>query len=154
MKIPLDIRQSSGGLKPFVNVHFKIPYQKVRGSTVRGILSAFVDTGSPFTIISEVDSTRLRIQISGTPRTIQLGGAMINGYEVKGSEFFVLCDDKKNYCNISIPSILVARPINRVPHSIEVSKALPSIIGVDLLLHHKLALYFDVYHKISYLEKV
>ena len=86
MKIPLDVRMSSGGPKPFANVHLKIPSQKVRGSTVRGVFSAFVDTGSPFTIISEMDSLKLRIQLKGTPMQVNIGGSLLNKYDVYGVE--------------------------------------------------------------------
>jgi hypothetical protein len=154
MKIPLDVRAHSGGLKPFATIHFQIPTQKVRGSTVHGLLWAFVDTGSPFTIVSEIDSRRLRIQTYGTPREIKLGGAPLYSYELKNTIFKVVCEDKKTICNISLPSIGVIRPIPKVKRSIEVSRSIPSIIGMDLLLVHRLALYFDPTNKSSYLERV
>jgi hypothetical protein len=144
----------TGGLRPFADIHLKIPWQKVRGSTVRGIFSAFVDTGSPFTLISENDSIKLRMQTKGKPRQIPLAGTLFNMFEIDDVILNALCDDKKTLCDISMPSIGVIRPISNVPRSTEMSKALPSIIGVDLLKHHKLAFYFDAYHQISYLEKV
>jgi len=36
----------------------------------------------------------------------------------------------------------------------DVTKAIPSVIGADLLKQHRLALYFDACNGISYLEKV
>jgi len=154
MKIPLDVRLHSGGLKPFVNIHLKIPHQKVRGSTVRGIFSSFVDTGSPFTLISEMDSNKLRIQISGKPTVIHIGGALLNKYDVTGVELKTICEDKKTICDISIPSIGVIRPVPGVSRSPETSRAIPSIIGVDILKQHRLALYFDVVNEVSFLEQV
>jgi len=154
MKIPLDVRLHSEGLKPFVNIHLKIPHQTVRGSTVRGLFSAFVDTGSPFTLISEMDSNRLRIQLSGKPMLIRIGGSLLNKYDVTGVELKAICDDKKIICNISIPSIGVIRSVPGVSRSPETSRAMPSIIGVDILKQHRLALYFDVVNKISFLEQV
>lgn len=154
MKIPLAVRMHSEGLKPFVAAHLKIPEQKVRGSTVRGLISPFVDTGSPFTIISQTDAERLRIRVSGNPRRIWLGGAPLHNYELKGVELKVAYEDKKTFCDISIPTVGVALPIPNDANSIKTSKAVPSIIGTDILLHHRLAIYFDICHKISYLEKV
>jgi hypothetical protein len=154
MKVSLDVRMHSEGLKPFATLHLRIPSQRVRGSMVRGILWAFVDTGSPYTIISETDSERLRIQISGTPRRVWLGGAQLYNYDVRGVVLKVICEDKKTIWNISMPIVGVIRPIPNVARSAEVSRAIPSIIGVDLLQHYRLALYFDAHNKISYLEKV
>jgi hypothetical protein len=154
MKIPLDVRTSAGGLKPFANVYLKIPSQIVRGSTVRGVFSAFVDTGSPYTLISEIDSLKLRIQLRGKPMQVPIGGSLLHKYDINGVELKVLCDEKKTFCDIGIPTIGVMRPMLEVPRSSETSKAMPSIIGVDVLKHHRLALYFDVCNEISYLEKV
>lgn len=153
MKIPLTVRMHLEGLKPFASAHLKIPWQKVRGSIVRGRLWPFVDTGSPFTVISQTDAERLRIRYSGTPRRMWLGGAPLHSYELQGVEFKVDCEDKTLY-NISMPTISVVQPIPNDEDSIKTAQALPSIIGVDLLLFHRLAIYFDAYHKMSYLEKV
>lgn len=145
---------SSGGPKPFVNVHLKIPSQEVRGSTVRGVFSAFVDTGSPYTMISEMDSLKLRIQLEGTPMQVNIGGSLLYKYDVNGVELIVICDDKKTFCNIGMPTVGVIRPMPGVARSPETSKSMPSIIGVDVLKHHRLALFFDVCNEIAYLEKI
>jgi len=69
MKIPLDVRTYAEGLKPFVLVYIRIPKQRIHGA-----IYPFVDTGSPYTLVSKTDADRLRIRISGHPRTILLGG--------------------------------------------------------------------------------
>jgi len=155
MKIPLDVRKHSEGLKPFATIHLKIPNQKtICGTTIRGIIWPFVDTGSPLTIISETDSEKLGIEVSGTPEEIWLGGAQLDSYNLKRVVLKVVCEDKKTICDISIPEVGVIRPILSNENSILVSKSIPSIIGVNLLEYHRLALYFDAYNQISYLEKV
>ena len=154
MRIPLDVRMYSEGLKPFVTVHLKIPKQKVRGSIIRGIFWPFIDTGSPFTVISQTDAERLRIKYSGKPRKIWFGGAQLHSYDVKGVELKVVYEDRKTICDISMPTIGVIQPIPNVKLSYDVAKAIPSVIGVDLLKRHRFALYFDAHNEISYLEKV
>ena len=155
MKIPLDVRKHSEGYKPFLTLYVKVPSQKLPGgATVKGIVYSFVDTGSPYTIICENDARRLGIKVHGKPRMILLGGSQLHSYYMKGVVLKAVCEDKKTVCDLSIPEVGVIQPIPNVPKSIEVSKSIPSIIGVDLLEYHKLALYFDVYNKVAYLEKV
>lgn len=154
MKIPLDVRIYSEGLKPFATVHLKIPGKTLRGSTIRGIFWPFVDTGSPFTAISQIDAQRLRIEVSGTPRKIWFGGAELYKYDIKDVELKVFCEDKKTICDISVPVIGVIGPIKNNLKSVEVAKSLPSVIGVDLLIHHRFALYFSPSKHVAYLEEV
>jgi predicted aspartyl protease len=149
MKIPLDVRTYAEGLKPFVLVYIRMPKQKIHGA-----MYPFVDTGSPYTLISKTDADRLRIRVSGHPRTILLGGAPILSYEIKGIQLKVLCEDKKTACDISLPTIGVLKPIPNNEQSMKVVGTIPSIIGVDLLKYHRFALYFDATNNISYFEKV
>lgn len=149
MRIPLDVRTYAEGLKPFLIVSVRIPKQNIHGS-----IYPFVDTGSPYTLISKTDADRLRIQISGHPRTILLGGAPIFSYELRNVHLKVLCEDKKTVCDISLPTVGVLKPIPNNSFSLKVAGTLPSIIWVDLLKYHKFALYFDAYSETAYFEKV
>lgn len=149
MKIPLDVRTYAEGLKPFITTYIRIPKQRIRGA-----MYPFVDTGSPYTLISKTDADRLRIRVFGHPRTILLGGAPILSYETKGVQLKVLCEDKKTAYDISLPALGILKPIPNNEQSMRVVGTIPSIIGVDLLKHHRLALYFDAINDISYLEKV
>lgn len=83
-----------------------------------------------------------------------MGGAPILSYEIKGVQLKVLCEDKKTAYDISLPAVGVLKPITNNEQSMKVAGRIPSIIGVDLLKHHRLALYFDAVNDISYLEKV
>ena len=96
---------------------------------------------------------RLRIATSGKPRTIWFGGAELYKYEIKGAELKVFCEDKKTICDISLPFIGIIGPIMNNPKSVEVAKSLPSVIGVDLLIHHRFSLYFSPCQLVAYLEK-
>ncbi len=149
MRIPLDVRTYAEGLKPFVTVYLRIPHQRIHGA-----IYPFVDTGSPYTLISKTDADRLRIKVLGHPRTILLGGAPIFSYELKGVQLKVLCDDKKTVYDLSLPVAGVLKPLPNNSQSIKIAGTIPSIIGVDLLKHHRFALYFDAWNEISYLEKI
>ena len=149
MKIPLTIRTYSEGPKPFGELHVR--YNPSRGRTVRGLFQAFVDTGSPFTFIGQTDALRLGIAPSGTPRTVRIGGSPVNVFPIKNMTIKVMSDDDK-ICDISMPEIGLAMPLENNRLSRENTSTLPSIIGVDLLKHHKLAFFFDVCNDISYLE--
>ncbi|GEM_PF-5964617 len=152
MKIPLLIRKYSEGLKPFCELHIR--YTPSTGRPVRGVCHAFVDTGSPITFISQTDANRLNIQPSKvSSRTMRIGGSPVLMYSVKNMKIKVMCEDNKTICDLSLPTIGLALPIPNNTQSIKNAKTLPSIIGVDMLKYHKLALYFDVANDISYLEK-
>jgi hypothetical protein len=153
MKIPLDMRMYSEGLKSYATVHLLIPGKKFHNATIRGIFWPFVDTGSPYTVMSQTDAERLHITASGTPSSILFGGAELYRYDIKGVVLKVVCDDKHTICDISIPDFSVLRPIQNNSKSIETSKKVPSVIGVDLLIIHKFALYFKPCERIAYLEQ-
>ncbi|MCX6664951.1 MAG: hypothetical protein NT038_02655 [Euryarchaeota archaeon] len=75
-------------------------------------------------------------------------------YELKGVQLKVLCDDKKTVYDLSIPVAGVLKPLPNNSQSIKIAGTIPRIIGVNLLKHHRFALYFDAWNEISYLEKV
>lgn len=150
MKIPLIVRTYAEGKKPFATVSIKIPQSR----TIHGRISPFVDTGSPWTVISKTDADRLHIIISGTPRTVYLGGAPILSYPLQNVTLKALWENKKSVCDMSMPTIGVIQPIPHHDQSIKSAGSTPSIIGADLLERHRLALYFDIYNEISYLKKV
>jgi len=66
----------------------------------------------------------------------------------------VICDDKTTICDISLPFVGVIGPIKNNPKSVEVAKSLPSVIGVDLLIHHRFSLHFSPCQHLAYLEKI
>jgi len=150
MKIPLVVRSYANGLKPFAFIGVKI-------GKSRGWVNGFVDTGSPFTLVSQQDIQRLNIPLrlacSGTPRTINLGGGVIYGYPVSAAQLHILAEDKTPV-DISIPTVYLVQPIPNSKHSIEVARGIVSIIGMDVLLAHDLAIWFSPSKQKAYLEKV
>ena len=118
-----------------------------------GIYHAFVDTGSPVTFISQTDANRLNIHSYSGCRTMRIGGSPILMCSIKNMKVKVMCDDNKTTYDISLPTIGLALPILNNTQSIKNAKTLPSIIGVDMLMYHKLALFFDVANDYAYLEK-
>ena len=149
MRILLDVRTYAEGLKPFVTVYIRMPSQRVHGA-----IYPFVDTGSPYTLISKTDADRLRIKVTGKPRTILLGGAPIFSYELREVQLKTLYEDKRTVCDISLPIVGVLSPIPNNNQSSKIAGTIPSIIGVDLLRYHRFALYFDACNEKSYLEKI
>ena len=153
MKIPLDVRTYNEGLMSYATVYLLIPGKKFHNATIRGIFWPFVDTGSPFTVISQTDAERLHITAFDTPRVILFGGAEQYKYDIKGVVLKVSCEDKHTMYDVSIPNFGVLGPIPNNPKSIQASKRVPSVIGVDLLLIHKFSLYFKPCEHIAYLEQ-
>ena len=149
MKIPLMVRTYSEGLKPFCEVHFA--YEPPYGRKVRGIFDAFVDTGSPYTIVCKTDALKMNLNSTGDGRQIYLGGAPILLYPIRSPSLKVICEDK-SICNIGIPTVNIALPIEGNKKSVDVAVYLKSIIGVDLLIHNRLALNFDPSRNVAYLE--
>jgi hypothetical protein len=150
MKIPLFVRTYANGLKPFAFFALKI-------GKSRGWVNGFVDTGSPFTLVSQKDIQRLNIPLrqvcSSTPRSINLGGGVIYGYPVRGAQLHIL-DEKKTPVDISIPTLYLVQPIPNNKHSEEVARGIVTIIGMDLLMAHDLAIWFSPSQQSAYLEKV
>lgn len=138
MKIPLQIRDSHGGLKPWMQ------YRIFMKGSRNGVITAFFDTGSPDTIISLTDAHKLQIPVKRKPDKHLKGGGEgdIPLIEFKDAKLSTLTD-KNQKIDFEMPSIWVN---NRNPK-------MPSILGVDFLLQHKFKLVFDPTNKVGYLEK-
>lgn len=149
MKIPLTVRTYSEGLKPFCEVHFA--YEPPHGRKIRGVFDAFVDTGSPYTIVCQTDAVKMGLCLTGEGRQIYLGGAPILLYPIHKPSLKVMCDNK-SICDIGISTVHIASPIEGKKKSMDVNSYLKSIIGMDLLIENKLALFFDPGRGVAYLE--
>jgi hypothetical protein len=121
-----------------------------------GSIGAFVDTGSPWTVISQKDAEKLNIPFhifrSQTPRIIYLGGKPLNGYTIQNVHLKFMSEQKQSI-DITIPSIYVLYASGKDRKSLQLSKSLPSILRVDFLIDNKFALYFDPCNRQSFLEK-
>jgi len=149
MKIPLIVRTYSEGLKPFCAVHFS--YTPPHGRKIWGTFDAFVDTGSPYTFISKTEALKMNLTSNRDGQQVLIGGAPVLFHPINSPSFKVFCEDK-TICDIGIPTIYVALPIKNNKNSQAVASKLPSIIGMDLLIHNKFALFFDPSRGVAYLE--
>ncbi|MDD5778706.1 MAG: hypothetical protein PHU95_04590 [Candidatus Thermoplasmatota archaeon] len=142
MRIELDIRDYSGGLKPFVQVLCRFP-RKHKFMP----LSAFVDTGSPTTNISLIEFNKVSLPVSSVIdkddfKRISIGGATHQGHPLHTPvEFKFSCGDE--IVALEAPSVYVYLPFGEGRRSLHNSAHLPNIIGVDFLVYHKLGLYFN-----------
>jgi len=64
----------------------------------------------------------------------------------------VFKDDKGDIVKFEMPSVSVLDPIAKKP--VEEYKGIPSVIGVDFLRLHKMALYLNIHKNIAFLERV
>jgi hypothetical protein len=61
-------------------------------------------------------------------------------------------DDRGEIAKFEMPSISVLEPITRKPA--EEYRGIPSVIGLDFLRIHKMALYINIDKSIAFLERV
>ena len=116
-----------------------------------GTFDAFVDTGSPYTFISKTEALKMNLTSDKGGQQVSIGGAPVLFHPIKNPTFKVFCEDK-TICDVGIPIVNIALPIENNKNSQTVASKLPSIIGMDLLIHNKLALFFDPSRGIAYLE--
>jgi len=152
MIIPLIVHERYEGLKPFINCSVKIP------NFGFGFIEAFVDTGSPWTVLGPRDTNRitgrfLRKACSSRPRTIQFGGITVNGFPITNAIFRVR-DNNNNLITIEPKIIYLLQPIGKDKKRVQATLQLPSIIGMNTLLENRLKFNFDPFNKTSSLEKV
>lgn len=73
-----------GGPKPFVRAFLRI--KKYR---IFGLIQPFVDTGSPITVLSQVDADRLHVPFNALmprtpkPKIYHIGGLSFSGYPIE-----------------------------------------------------------------------
>jgi hypothetical protein len=77
---------------------------------------------------------------------------VIYGYPVHGALLHILTEEKTPV-DISIPTVYLVQPIPNSKHSVEVARGIVSIIGMDVLLAHDLAIWFSPSKQSAYLEK-
>ena len=109
-----------------------------------------VDTGSHWTVISEVDWRRWRFSFGklGKPRSFTgIGGGTILGYPMEN----VIIRAKNiegDIVSFNMPFIYFLKSSKAKSKT----STFPSILGVDFLIQYKFILYFDSNNKVAYLE--
>jgi len=117
---------------------------------------ALVDSGSPWTALAPMDSQFLRIPIKTLRKAqehpkILFAGDVFRRLLLTDVEL-VFKDDKGDIVKFEMPSVSVLDPIAKKP--VEEYKGIPSVIGVDFLRLHKMALYLNIHKNIAFLERV
>ncbi len=142
MQIPLIVSKD----RLYTLVTVRIPNLRVMG-----VVKFFIDTGSPKTLIGEMDALKLRMntQRINFNDDAYLGGTKIFIGEIK--------DKVQLYFKTQGASI----PFT--PAKFYVSKGMlkiagveypsPSLLGIDFLIENKLALYFNPSENVAYLER-
>ncbi|MGB2729059.1 MAG: hypothetical protein WBD09_11455 [Halobacteriota archaeon] len=148
MKIPLHLRKAYPGEERL----FAYVPVTIRAPRIYGQINALVDTGSPRTVIAPKDAVKLKVPFKILPRSapkdLRIGGVTLPAYSLKGILLGVI-DENRTMKRIDMPMINV---LNRPQQYKGEINHIPSILGTDFLEDNKLALYFDPYNKIAYLE--
>lgn len=152
MKINLQIKEYSEGLKPFIDFICRFPKQR-RSAPI----SAFVDTGSPFSCISMKDIRRMTIPIKSIIkkedyRILYIGGRTVKGYAIHTKVEFLFVDENGQKHNLTPKTLYLLMPTKEDEKSMRLFLHLPNILGVDFLLDYKLGLYFNPSKNIAWLD--
>lgn len=145
MRFPGAIMKFGPRPAPFINVTIK------RKNRIVGIITALIDTGSPFTAILPSDAEKLRIKVSSRRgSTVRLAGHKFMAIECPNLSIMLKSADGQliSFSNPIISILTLTSPKERK----EVQE-IPSIIGNDFLEENGLALFFNPAKRIAYLEK-
>jgi len=151
MHIELQIREYSGGLKPFTQFLCKFPSQHKFMP-----VSAFVDTGSPTTNISLIEFDKVGLSVNSVIdredfKKLSIGGAIHKAHPLHTAALFKFKSGQE-VITLEPPEVYVLLPYSDDDRSAQQSANLPNIIGVDFLVHHDLGLYFNPSKDIAYLS--
>jgi len=150
--IPLDVKDYGGGPKPFARAFLRIPKYRVWG-----IIQPFVDTGSPVTILSQVDAERLQIPFNAIaathrPKIHYIGGISFSGYPIENFKL-TMRDENNNRQEFVLESVDVLKLTKRDQDSLYRMRAIPSILGMDFLIKFGFVLNFDPAKRTAFLRK-
>lgn len=153
MKINLQIKEYSGGLKPFIDFICRFPKQRRSVS-----ISAFVDTGSPFSCISMKDIRRATIPIKSITkkedyRILYIGGRTVKGYVIHTKVEFIFVSENGQKYNLTPKTLYLLMPTKEDEKSMKLFLSLPNILGVDFLSEYELGLYFNPSENIAWLGR-
>jgi hypothetical protein len=117
-------------------------------------ISALVDSGSPWTSLAPLDSKMLNVPIKALRRATNHPRIMFAGDEfwrllMNNIELY-LKDQNGEIVKLELPSVTVLDPIRKTPA--EEYRGIPSVIGVNFIRIHKMALHLDLNKNIAVLE--
>lgn len=148
MKIPLVVRQRYGEWLPFGRV-------AIKGMPVG--LSALVDTGSPWTVITPMGSIMLKLERLSSSRLslpakdhlVVFAGHSFKRYLVENLNFCMKNDEWKLVTSSKPTLGLLISPKKMEPKEF---KEVPFILGCDFLRENKLTLTFNPSEQVAFLE--
>jgi hypothetical protein len=152
LKIPLKLRKRFDEYMAFVSCIIRAPQYHLRLLPI----SALVDTGSPWTALAPMDSKILNVPIRVLRRATDHPRIMFAGDDfwrlLMHNVELSLKDQNGEIIKLELPSITVLDPIRKA--QAEEYRGIPSVIGVDFMRIHKMALHLDIDKNMAFLERV
>jgi hypothetical protein len=112
-----------------------------------------IDTGSNQTLLSDASVKALQISLDGraTAGHVRFGGATYDNIPLPKTTMYILLDDWRSVKKLQVTfSAVRTRRIEAKKK--EAAEALPSIIGIDFLKAHSMALHYLPKENLAYLE--
>jgi hypothetical protein len=114
-----------------------------------------MDTGSPFSYLSDKDVRRLQISIKDRPakENVDFGGSRFKQVSLPELKMYLLEEGKetKNYTTLNM-RLSALKTTKCSEKKIQAAQMLPSILGLDFLKEQKLSLHVILTEDMAYLE--
>ena len=150
MRYPIQIRTTKDGTKRLI-----VPLIS-RHPRSFGNFEAFIDTGSPNTVISAVDAEKLRIPFSNLSQAksiVGFGKGSIPTLAIDKFNIIIRSSDGQTK-NLIIPVVItdVPKMRNMDQNILNHARIIPSLIGMDFLENNKFKLFVDLSKNEAYFE--
>ena len=144
----------------------RIPLQIVEGRLIltavvecqslripRQIMEFVIDTGSADSFFSGKDVARLQIPISEKPSKgkVDFAGSRYKQISLPKIKLYLLIEDKSGTVSFDA-SISALKTTKTSPSKVQMSHALPSILGMNFLREQKISLHVILTENLAYLE--
>ncbi len=118
-------------------------------------LEFFIDTGSPYSFLSEIAVKKFQIPIKEKQEIgeIDFGGSRFKQISLPKIKMYTLKEgkDNKEYFTFEV-SLSALKTTKLSEKKIQAAQALPSILGLDFLKEQKLSLHVILTENIAYLQ--
>ncbi len=144
-RIPLEIAEN----RVVLNAVMESKGLRIAHRFIRFVL----DTGSPYSFLSEKEVLRLQIPIKDRviAGEVDFGGSRFNRVELPPVILHLLLEDKIRYTSFDV-HLKALKTTKQSPEKRRTAQALPSVLGMDFLTEQKLSLHLFPSEKIAYLE--
>lgn len=149
MRYPIQIRETQGAKRLIVPLLSRHP-------RCFGSFEAFIDTGSPRTIISAVDAEKLMIPFNSLNETqpiIGFGKGNVPTLAIDKFNLVMRASDGQSK-QIVMPVVItdVSKMRKRDQQILDHARTIPSLIGMDFLERNKFKLFVDLEKNEAYFE--